>query len=109
LPPIVTDDSGDIMMFPTVEAAEQYVEAIDVRDGVYALFDSTGTRLTATTDGNSVRISLDPGGTTIPEELAARLRRFVLQVGPERIGIENPTSTELPALIDALEPFLISP
>ena len=106
LPPIVTDENGDIMVYLTVEAAEQYVEAIDVCDGAYDFFDSTGTQLAATTDGNRVRISIDAGAKPVPEELTAILRRYVLRVGPERIGIDDPTSTGLPALIDALKHFL---
>jgi hypothetical protein len=95
---------GDIMFFSTVAAAQQYVEAIDVRDGVYDFFDSAGTRLAATADGTTVRIVEDPLSMPGPDELE-RLRDFVVCVGPQRVGVEEPSSATLPVLIDALARF----
>jgi hypothetical protein len=44
-PPIVTDDNGDIELYPSIEAASRDLEEIDVLEGTYDVFDSMGRRL----------------------------------------------------------------
>jgi hypothetical protein len=43
--PIVVYDSGDILMFESVEAAELSLEAIDVENDEYVAYDSEGRLL----------------------------------------------------------------
>ena len=47
--PIFLYDSGDVLVFSSIESAERYIESIDVAKGVYVGFDSEGRilRLTA--------------------------------------------------------------
>jgi len=43
-------------MFTTREEAEAYLEAVDVNDGVYHVFDAIGAVMSARTHGNSVEL-----------------------------------------------------
>lgn len=44
-PPIIVYNWGDMLLFGSVEAAEQALEAIDVENGEYLAFDSEGRLL----------------------------------------------------------------
>jgi hypothetical protein len=45
-PPIIVDARGDVLLFRSVERAEAYLEAVDVRNDEYAAaYDSEGRRL----------------------------------------------------------------
>ena len=70
IPPIITDENGDIDFYPSVEEAERDMEQIDVLDGVYEVFDSVGTRLSVTAEGlrEPVRVQLAPGMRSEPDE-----------------------------------------
>jgi hypothetical protein len=41
-PPILLDEGGDLALFSSVERLEQYLEPIDVENGEYQAYDSTG-------------------------------------------------------------------
>lgn len=105
IPPIVSDENGDINLYPSVEDAEQYMEAIDVRDGVYEVFDSIGNRLAVSAEGETVRIGLDPQQSPDPEELASRLRGRAIRIGADRVGLADPATAPLAELVNALARF----
>lgn len=44
-PPIILNENGDLSIFDSVRAAEEYVEPIDVRNNEYVAFDRNGRRL----------------------------------------------------------------
>jgi hypothetical protein len=45
-PPIIVDAKSELLLFRSVERAEAYLEAVDVRNGEYAAaYDSDGRRL----------------------------------------------------------------
>lgn len=44
-PPIVASEAGDICVYTSVRDAERAMEAIDVRGGIYEVFDSEGRQL----------------------------------------------------------------
>lgn len=44
-PPVIVDENGDIDVFDSVEAAELYLEPIDVEDDRFIAFDSVGRLL----------------------------------------------------------------
>lgn len=104
-PPIVTDDHGDIALHGSVEAACQEMEAIDVRDGVYDVFDSRGHRLSLGVSGGLVQIWLDPQAEREPDELARRLRHFMTRVGTDRVGVHDIEAASLDDAIHALARF----
>ncbi len=104
-PPIVTDDHGDIALHASVEAACQEIEAIDVRDGVYDVFDSRGRRLSLGVSEGLVQIWIDPQADPEPEELARRLRHFMTRVGADRIGVHDVEAASLDDALLALTRF----
>lgn len=106
IPPVVTDDHGDISVYPTVAAACDYMEAIDVRGGVYEAFDSRGQRLSMGVEGGEVRMWVDASKEPAPGELERRLRHFVSEVGADRVGIADLDSAPMDQLIGSLLTFL---
>jgi hypothetical protein len=104
-PPIVTDDTGDIAVYLTVADACADIEAVDVRDGVYEVFDSRGRRLRIDAESEVVSIRVDPGAASDPDELERRLRRFIARVGADRVGLPNFATASLSDLIDAVRIF----
>jgi hypothetical protein len=105
LPPIITDENGDIGFFASVAEAELDLEAVDVRDGIYDVFDSAGHRLAVTAEGESVRICSDQEASADPAELMNRLRRYAARVGPERIGVSDQEGADLQELVGVLSTF----
>jgi hypothetical protein len=45
--PIIADDFGDLLIFDSLKKAESYLEAIDVKQRDYPVYDSEGRRLSA--------------------------------------------------------------
>lgn len=43
--PIVVQNQGEVILFNSIEDAQLWMEAIDVRNNEYEVFDSTGLRL----------------------------------------------------------------
>ncbi len=109
LPPIVLDDSGDIQVFPSVEAACREIEAIDVKEGVYEAFDTRGRRLYLSVDGDRVTADLASPIVDDSVELLNRLRRFISRVGAERVGVTEPETAALSTLLQSLLIFLWRP
>ena len=107
VPPIIVAEGWDVQFYPTVDAAANDLEAIDVREGVYDVYDSLGTRLAGVVDERlgTVNIVLPLTPTVAPQELAERLSGFVVRVGPERVGLPEPAGATLPELVSALGSF----
>jgi len=90
-PPIVSvDRQANVNLFPSVSSVESYLEAIDIADGEYDLYDADGLVLHGITTVKSVQLGplqWIPGGRWNltesdlseyrAEELAAALRRFL--------------------------------
>lgn len=104
-PPIILDENGDILMYASVEDACHKLEAIDVLDGAYMLFDSEGFRLDAEVSGYDVVGMSVVSDEPQRDDLALRLRRFVVAVGPDRIGLPDAESAPLDRLIPAVFSF----
>ena len=99
-PPIIVVEGGDIDAFPTLADALGSVEAMDVRDGLFSVFDSTGRRLilNAVTDQDPVelvRVEADPASET---ELRTRLVEFLAQFDDRGPGINGDRSSEVSTL-----------
>ena len=74
-PPVIVDETGDIDVFESVEAAEIYLEPIDVENDRFVAFDSVGRllRLLPTTP----RVTIE-SAEEFPNH-AGRLRELLIQ------------------------------
>jgi len=111
-PPIIIDDHGDIGLYANLEDAAADLEAVDVLDEAYEVFDSTGRIIRATAEGinSKVTLTIDTSRPPVPDLLAERLRLFIENVGPERIGIQGSLAAlSLKDLVGALARFWGSP
>ena len=100
MPTLFVEADEPLLVFPSVEVAEGYLEAEDVRYGVYPrAFDASGRQFSISAEGNLVRIEpID--APEDPDGLAALLRSSLSAVG-------QPASNEitLPDLVAAAEAF----
>jgi hypothetical protein len=64
-----------------------------------------GAGLQSLPKANRLGFAVIRRGGTDSAELAHRLRRYVVRVGPERIGLVEPESATLPELVAALSSF----
>jgi hypothetical protein len=108
-PPIVIEECGDVYVYESVEDAQLDIEAIDVIDGVYRVFDSEGTILRpfASSEYSPVEIDEPEVASKKPELLAEILRQYVRDVGAERFGLttDGIGGTPLGMLIYAILDF----
>lgn len=70
--PIFAVEGGDVHMFMTKEDAEAYLEVVDVNDGVYHVYDATGTGVSVRVHGNRVEL-----GETANRNGSAQLMRAI--------------------------------
>jgi hypothetical protein len=89
-----------LLVFSSVEMAEQHLEAMDVRNGVYKpAFGRAGEPFSIETEGESVRIRAI-GQPADPDSLRELLRRSLNEVGEA-----FPPGADLPTLVAATEAF----
>jgi hypothetical protein len=94
-PPIFLDNKGDLSVFDSIELAEGYVEAIDVRNDEYVGYDSEGRLL-------SFRIVPGPGAyveyvkiedaeatPSRSAELRAKIISYLVAVGYPEKDLQN--------------------
>jgi hypothetical protein len=106
-PPIIVDDNGDVEIYPTIEVACSKLEAIDVNENAYEVFDSRGRLLRVETRGYDVwDMQVVSDVPPQPAELERRLRRFIERVGWERVGLADFERASLPVLVERLLGFL---
>ena len=82
--PFVLVEGLDVILFASLDVLTGWVEAQDVRDGVYEVFDATGQEviLAAESDMSPVTAS---SGEPAADRLRARLTRHLNSVGTERV------------------------
>ncbi|MBI9075941.1 MAG: hypothetical protein JEZ02_11050 [Desulfatibacillum sp.] len=80
-PPIIINESGDITFFSSVEEAEEYLEAIDVTNGVYQGYDAEGHPLKLQALNDRVTIEKEPGVQNRVFELEKLIRTALANVG----------------------------
>jgi hypothetical protein len=97
-PPIVSvDRQANVNLFSSVSSVESYLEAIDIADGEYDLYDADGLVLHGITNVKSVQLGplqwIPEGRWNLTEsdlteyraeELAAALRRFLRGINPKK-------------------------
>lgn len=96
-PILVVSDGSDVMLFERVEAAEGYLEAIDVLNEEFEVFGADGRRLQATaeSDESPVVIRELPGRAPEPEKLRVVLRDYLLAVQAVRPELVEMTQGDL--------------
>ncbi len=87
-PPLIVDDSGDILVFASVEEAESYLEPWAAKQGI-AVYDAEGRLVRLVRRGPRVRVA---PGDSIPwhsEVLRDRLVSYLSRIGEERTKRSN--------------------
>lgn len=89
-----------LLVFPSVKSAEQHLEAVDVRDGVYTrAFGPRGEPFSIRAEGE--RVVIRPARLPAdPDSLQMLLRRSL-----QTVGETPPPDADLPALVAAVEAF----
>lgn len=96
-PIFVVSEGSNVLLFERVEAAEGYMEAIDVLNEEFEVFGADGRRLQATaqSDESPVAIRELPGRAPEPERLRVVLRDYLLAVQAVRPELVEMTQDEL--------------
>lgn len=94
--PLFFDDSGDVLVLRTVEAAQRYLEAVDVVDQVYSGFDSEGRSLhLGAPRPNRVSITLAEDRPTHADTLRRILLDFLRRTDAEAQRYEQASLQEV--------------
>ena len=110
-PPLIVDEHGDLALFRDAAAMEGYLEAIDVHNGEYLVYDSEGRRIELTTSevptraifgllkgtAEVVRVGGYEADPTHAAELASKLRDTL-----EHLNEPVPARASLAELLDRL-------
>jgi hypothetical protein len=103
--PIIVDEEGNLVVHETAEHACYGMEAIDVFDGVYDVFDAEGRRLVLVVQGDQISLRESPDHGAEPDELRRRLHNFIERIGTDWLKIADLDQTPTPVLIGALLRF----
>lgn len=98
-PIFVKETHGGLLVFQTVEDAESYVEAVDVRNGEYVFFDSGGALLKTDIHARRgvERVSLQAGEERArdPTRLRMLLEDFLTRSGYVKYELDQSTLAQL--------------
>jgi len=100
--PIVINEHGDVMIFATLQSAEQYLEPIDVENNEYLGYDALGRKLGFSTTRQRVTIELADDPAIYQAELEGLLRAFLGAV--RHPAATNPALT-LAELLEQCAPY----
>lgn len=107
-PVLVVARDGDVWVYRTADRAADDLEAQDVRDGEYRLYDCAGAQfeLVAETDTSRVRVGPRIEGGDDFDLVRAAAIRYLKRIPPKRNPPANPGAFHTPGEIcRALEPF----
>jgi hypothetical protein len=104
--PVVLDERGDVAVFASIRDLVGYVEATDVRDGIYRAFDASGRPILLAAASDRARVTYTVGPHADPGHLRDILVRFakrsnVVSTLSPKIELDL---ASLEALLDALVP-----
>lgn len=105
--PIIISEHGDVSVFNTIEAAEQYLEAIDVKNNEYIAYDANGKllNLKIVLKGKQqiehVQVCENNNDMEEPETLRTILLNLLLQFGVP-IPEESPLDKIIEKTIDRI-------
>ncbi|GAA1216502.1 hypothetical protein GCM10009655_14750 [Rhodoglobus aureus] len=102
VPPIVIDDLGELLIYPTIEMTCLEVETIDAREGVLEAFDSEGRRLELSARGEVVSLAIRSGSGPDPAELERRLRLYIRPEWLPKMGLANLDGIPLSEMLQSL-------
>ena len=90
-PPIIAENRGDLLIFGSLEKAESYLEAIDVRNDEYVVYDSEGRLLRAAADSDfgPVRIAEAENAPTHQEQLRRALISYLRAVSSRESDLRH--------------------
>jgi len=105
--PITVYDNGDLKVYPDVASACADLEVYDIDD--LTIFDGQGYRLRVETHGQSVTgMSIAADIAPAASDLEAKLKAFISQVGPDRVGLPDVEAASLSSALEALLRFFQS-
>ena len=104
--PFIVVEGRDVSMFPSLADLTGWVEATDVRDGIYQAFDAQGRVIELAAKSDVSAVTAKAGEPAI-ERLRSLLIDYVVWVGPERVGVTDPeiTTLDLATLVKAIWAF----
>ena len=99
IPPILVDENGDVQAYSSAASAAAAVEPIDVLNGEYAFYDSTGRVLEALVAKGKVHFNPTLKSSSESQVLRKRLERVLLSLG---ISVESLANLSLAKLSELL-------
>lgn len=90
--PIIVAEGWDVLFHSSVEAAERYLEPIDVKEGIYKGFDAKGRSLEINATDKEVSITLAELEPMHRDELIELLKGYIKLLGkglPEDIDLAS--------------------
>ena len=97
-PPIIVVERGDVSAFESVDDARRWMEAVDVRNGAYAAYDSQGYLLRLWASEPVVMVIGREPGLSAVETLDRALRAFMDATGEDSSAVADLTHDALLAL-----------
>lgn len=105
-PPVFVIEANDVSVHSSLEDAALQLEPIDVKDNLYAAYDSEGRLLHLEPEGHRVKISLVEEVPRHGHELEEALRRYLTAIGkPEG----RDPQCDLPCLVEVCKEFIVHP
>lgn len=96
-PLIFVVEGDDVGIFESVEHAQNHLEPVDVKDGIYEGYDGLGRLLRITTDGRDTFIELAQDEPSDITALETTLRTYLVHVGEKRAA---QAGCNLPCLVE---------
>jgi len=95
--PIFVLEGHDLGIYGSVQHAEDHLEPIDVREGIYDGWDAWGRRLGITSDGKDTLIALAEEEPTDFSRLETELRAHLKRLGEDK-ALDS--RCDLPCLVE---------
>lgn len=95
--PILISSGGDVLSFDTVEAAQEYLEPVDVMNDEHLAFDA---------EGQALHLSVDRDLTIAAQREVVRIRSTGTY---DRAGLERILTDYLDAVRRNVNPYVIAP
>lgn len=111
-PPITIAEGHDINVFESIPGLLDYIEWIDVEDGVYEAWDARGRKIRLYVENEEIKLALIPGEANQANQLMELLKEDIHSVGPERYRLfksdDVPLSELLEVVLDAKKHGLVN-